>query len=91
MSIAVLAARLGDQSPLELHCLGGFVVAMCYDVQRATGDIDVFEVILVRPSRFFSMLQGGVGLSRESDGVYIDAGSRVATVPQNYGASRAFP
>ena len=34
----VLAVHLGDQPPLELHCLGGFVVAMCYDVQRATGD-----------------------------------------------------
>jgi len=29
--------------PTELHCLGGFVVAECYGLTRATGDIDILE------------------------------------------------
>jgi hypothetical protein len=31
--------------PLELHCIGGFAVTMHYELVRATGDLDVFDVI----------------------------------------------
>ncbi len=29
--------------PTELHCFGGFVVAECYGLTRATADIDILE------------------------------------------------
>jgi hypothetical protein len=39
-------ARL--EQPVEVHCLGGFVLAALWRLPRPTGDIDVVEVI---PSR----------------------------------------
>lgn len=33
----------GLKVPTELHCLGGFVVAECYGLTRATADIDILE------------------------------------------------
>ena len=35
------------QKPVELHCIGGFVIAACYGFPRPTGDLDY---ISVRPS-----------------------------------------
>src|SRR5690349_17999895 len=32
-----------DQA-VELHCIGGFVMTMRYELQRATADVDVFAV-----------------------------------------------
>jgi hypothetical protein len=31
--------------PVELHCLGGFVVAVRYHLPRPTGDLDYIEII----------------------------------------------
>jgi hypothetical protein len=31
--------------PVQLHCVGGFVVATRYTLQRSTADLDVFEVV----------------------------------------------
>jgi hypothetical protein len=31
------------KEPTDLHCLGGFVVAECYGLTRATADIDILE------------------------------------------------
>jgi ketol-acid reductoisomerase len=30
--------------PVELHCLGGFVVTMHYGLVRSTGDIDIVQI-----------------------------------------------
>lgn len=54
--------EIGRETPLALHCVGGFVIAMCYDLQRPTGDSE-----LAKKHRLF-----------------IDAGSRVATLPISY-------
>lgn len=32
-------------SEVNLHCYGGFVVAMCYGFERPTGDVDVLAVV----------------------------------------------
>src|SRR5690349_2919260 len=82
-----LLASQRSSSPIDLHCVGGFVVAMCYDLQRVTADIDVFEVV---PGNALTMLLDAAGTGRplaRKHGVYLDAGSRVATLPQDY-ASR---
>lgn len=69
---------------VELHCVGGFVVATCYDLKRTTVDLDVFAVL---PSEYLSPLLEKAGKETPlaiAHQVYIDVGSRVATVPQHY-------
>lgn len=81
----VVAER--GSSPIDMHCVGGFVVAMCYDLQRGTADIDVFEVV---PGNALTLLLDAAGKGRplaRKHGIYIDAGSRVAKLPHDY-ASR---
>jgi hypothetical protein len=73
-----LVASERGSSPIDTHCVGGFVVAMCYDLQRVTADIDVFEVV---PGNALTVLLDAAGKGRplaRKHGVYIDAGSRVA-------------
>ena len=41
--LAAVDALLPD--PVELHCLGGFVVAVRYHLPRPTGDLDYIEII----------------------------------------------
>ncbi len=41
--------------PVELHCLGGFVVTMLYGLKRPTADIDV---LVVRPQMDLNPLAG---------------------------------
>lgn len=80
----VLAAPRGDGPPLALHCVGGFVVAMCYDLARSTADLDVFEGVPPAALQTLVAWAGkGTALARKH-GVYIDAGSRVATLPESY-------
>jgi hypothetical protein len=31
--------------PVEVHCLGGFVLAILWDLPRPTGDVDFVEVV----------------------------------------------
>ena len=31
--------------PIQIHCLGGFVAAFYYDLERPTGDLDYIEVV----------------------------------------------
>jgi hypothetical protein len=81
---ALLGPHRGDGPPVELHCVGGFVVAMCYNLARSTADLDVFEV--VPPAALGPMVAAagkGTPLAKKH-GVYIDAGSRVATLPEGY-------
>ena len=32
------------QRPVEVHCLGGFVLAVLWDLPRPTGDVDLIEI-----------------------------------------------
>ncbi len=77
-------ASAGQTQGATLHCLGGFVVAVCYDLARSTGDLDVFSVV---PHGALSLLidHGGEGrpLARKH-GVHLDANGRIATIPYNY-------
>lgn len=80
----ILAAPRGQGPPIELHCVGGFVVAMCYNLARPTADLDVFEVV---PAAALAPLVASAGKGTrlgQKHGVYIDAGSRVTTLPQCY-------
>ena len=44
--------------PLELHCIGGFAVTMHDELVRATGALDVFDVIPNHAALWFASLAG---------------------------------
>ena len=77
-------AGMDLDTPVELHCLGGFAVTMRYGLHRTTSDLDIVETV---PSSSLSVLLGLAGKGTplaNRHGLHIDAGSRVATLPENY-------
>ena len=79
--LAALDGKLG--TPVELHCLGGFVVTTVYGVARDTGDLDTLTVL---PGSEYSVLleHGGLGspLCREFQ-LYVEQVG-VADHPDSY-------
>ena len=69
-------------APVDLHCLGGFVVSEIFGLTRATADIDVLVVKSQDARRLGALAGRGSALSR-THGVYLDVVS-VAQVPVNY-------
>lgn len=71
------------ETEVEMHCLGGFVVTVCYGLERPTADVDVLSV---RPSgereRLIALAGEGSEL-HERHGVYLDVVT-VVTYPDNY-------
>lgn len=68
---------------VALHCLGGFVVTTCYDLPRATADLDV---LLISPSTSQLSILGLAGRGsrlHKKHGVYLDFVT-VATYPDSY-------
>ena len=68
--------------PTELHCFGGFVVALCYGLTRPTADIDILDskgTDLITIAK----LAGRTSPLHKRHGVYIDVVT-VADVPDNY-------
>lgn len=70
----------------ELHCFGGFVVAECYGLTRATADIDVIEVRGVTAPIDLLKIAGKTSALARKYKVYLDFVT-IATVPDDY-ASR---
>lgn len=69
--------------PVEMHCLGGFVITLLYVLERATADVDVISVIpRNRAGRLLEI--GGEGSPlHKKHGVYLEVVG-IATVPENY-------
>ncbi|MBS0395367.1 MAG: hypothetical protein JSR54_12115 [Proteobacteria bacterium] len=62
-------ARL--QAPLELHCLGGFVVAQHYGTGRDTADIDFLAAIAHSPQDDAERLAGRGSELHRRHGLYV--------------------
>lgn len=70
-------------APVDLHCLGGFVVSVCHGLQRPTADLDVLPAASRRNLDELATLGGrGSALARQYR-VNIDIAA-VATVPESY-------
>ena len=70
-------------APMDLHCIGGFTVAMCYGLARPTGDIDVLDVVPgARLGELLDLAQEGGSLARKYR-VHIQKVS-VAHLPEDY-------
>lgn len=71
------------QDPVELHCLGGFVLSALYDLPRPTGDVDY---VAATPANAITDLQNiagqGSALSQKY-GLYFQHVT-VADVPDDY-------
>ena len=78
-----LDARLA--TPARFHCLGGFVVSVCYGLPRTTADLDVLAMVPDDALRGVAALAGKSSPLHLAHGVHLDVVS-VATVPDQYEA-----
>lgn len=69
--------------PTELHCLGGFVVAECYGLTRATADVDIIEVRGAADVQDLARIAGKSSKLAERFKVYVDIVT-IAVVPDRY-------
>ncbi|MBI5283391.1 MAG: hypothetical protein HY858_17045 [Candidatus Solibacter usitatus] len=85
-----LDAQLAE--PVDLHCIGGFVVSQHYGFGRETADLDVFTVIPREAAERIVQLAGRGSALQKKHRVYIDHVG-VANCPANYGErlARVFP
>src|SRR5260370_37314549 len=69
--------------PIELHCIGGFVVRLLYGLPRPTGDVDYVAAIpRYRPEELEQLAGRGSKLAAK-DKVHL-AHVTVATMPEEY-------
>jgi hypothetical protein len=67
--------------PVELHCLGGFVVTMLYGLARPTADIDV---LAVRPQMDLNPLAGIGSSLQKKHRVYVQRVTVLEAYPEDY-------
>lgn len=73
------------EEPVELHCIGGFVVALHYGIGRPTADVDVMEV---RPHAVRAQLGQLAGLHsalHKKHKVYLQQVTVLGAYPEDYG------
>ena len=70
--------------PVDLHCLGGFVVADRFDVSRTTADLDILQTVSETSRALVALAGRGTPLHKKHK-VYIDVVA-MAVVPENYEA-----
>ncbi len=70
---------------VDLHCLGGFVIAMHYGLTRGTSDIDVIAVVPHHQLSGLRDLAGEGSVLHRQYGVYLDPVT-VTQCPENYEA-----
>lgn len=87
-----------DQSlsiPIEIHCLGGFVLTVVYAVKRTTADVDYISIVPNSASAEFQNLAGPESKLGEKHRVYFQYAGGVSDIPDDYierfDASRTWP
>lgn len=80
------------EEPVNIHCIGGFVVSQHYGLGRETADLDVLSVIPKRVADRIEEIAGKGSKLQERHRVYIDH-VHVANYPAGYEhrLTRAFP
>lgn len=79
-------------SPVDFHCIGGFVVSQHYGFARETADLDVLTVIPPGEANRVSEIAGKASPLRKSHKVYIDHVT-ICSYPDSYPSRliRVFP
>lgn len=70
-------------APVTLHCLGGFVGAICYGFARTTNDLDYLEIVPMSAQAALETLAGRGSALASKHGVYLQHFSLV-TLPDAY-------
>ena len=74
----------GLDQPVELHCIGGFAIAMLYGLPRPTVDVDCLTVIPAAETAPLLSLAGEGSALYKKYGVYVQHVG-IVTVPEDYG------
>lgn len=69
------------EEPVELHCLGGFVLTMLYGLRRPTADVDV---LVVRPPINLDPLAGRGSPLHKKHRVYLQLVTVLEAYPEDY-------
>jgi len=83
------AIDVAFEQTLELHCIGGFAIAMLYGLPRPTVDIDCLAVIPVDEIARLEFLAGQGSPLHTRHGVYLQHVG-IVNIPENY-ADRLIP
>lgn len=70
-------------APIELHCLGGFVLAAVYGLPRPTGDVDYIAAIALEAGFQLTRIAGRGSALAQRHSLYFQHVT-IADVPQNY-------
>jgi hypothetical protein len=76
-----------DQSlsePVELHCVGGFVLTAVYAIPRETSDLDYISVIPQQALNELERIAGADSDLRKKHKVWVHVASGVADYPEDY-------
>ena len=77
------AVNEGLTEPIDLYCLGGFVMGEVYGMARPTADIDFLEIEPPNQISLITELAGPGSLLAKKLGVYLNY-TTVQTVPENF-------
>ncbi len=70
-------------APVDLHCIGGFVVSQHYGLGRETADLDVVNVVPVQSAGYLVEVAGKGSALHKKHRVYLDFVG-VASYPADY-------
>jgi len=73
------------EEPVELHCIGGFVVALLYGMGRPTADVDVLEVRPAAMRAQLGELAGRHSALHKKHKVYLQQVTVLGAYPEEYG------
>jgi len=71
-------------APVELHCLGGFVLTVLYGLPRPTDDLDYITVIPKDASEELENLAGRGSKLRRKYRLFLQNAGAVPDLPENY-------
>jgi hypothetical protein len=69
--------------PVELHCIGGFALAMLHGLARPTIDVDCLAVVPIGETARLQSLAGEGSALHRKYGVYVQHVG-IVTAPENY-------
>lgn len=70
--------------PVELHCLGGFVVVALYGFPRPTSDIDLLSVCPSNQAEYLQEIAGKGSKLHKKYGVWLQNTGGIVTYPDDY-------